>query len=58
MRGFQTFSDRDLLLQLGFVEQAGIAGKDGDILRKVHPAFFVDTALVDAAYVEFTVLHL
>lgn len=36
-----------LLLQLGFVEQVGVAGEDGDVLGEVHAALLVHAALVD-----------
>lgn len=36
-----------LLLQLGFVEQVGVAGENGDVLGEVHAALLVHAALVD-----------
>ena len=41
------FEGGNLFLQLGFVQQVGIAGEDGNILGEVHAALFVHAALVD-----------
>ena len=41
------FEGGDLFLQLGFVQQVGVAGEDGNVLGEVHAALLVHAALVN-----------
>ena len=41
------FEGGNLFLQLGFVQQVGVAGEDGNVLGEVHAALLVHAALVD-----------